>query len=282
MHLETPSPESNPPATPPWTELGVWVLNLDRAPERLQRLGPKLDALGLPWERFSAVEGKALSAAEQAQHCDREGFGRWHGMTPTLGELGCYLSHVRVLDAFLASSKRFGLILEDDVQPRPELPQVLQALMAVPQRWDLVKLSAIHSGTPLTVHRLTPDYTLAVMLSRCTGSSAYVLNREAARRYRAGLLPMQLPHDHAFNRGWVFGVEVLRVVPEVCVHDDQVESTIGNPGASRKFHWTRRWSTYGFRLRTELRRLVHGLAQGLTQKVKFGLSRGVSGVSRER
>ena len=34
------------------------------------------------------------------------------------------------------------------------------------------------------------------MLSRCTGASAYLVNRLAAQAYVEGLLPMQLPYDH--------------------------------------------------------------------------------------
>jgi hypothetical protein len=77
---------------------------------------------------------------------------------------------------------------------------------------------------------------------------------------------MQLPYDHAYDRGWVYGLKVRRVFPEVCVHDDQVESTIGNPGPSRKFVWWRRWGTYGHRLRTELARLGYGLGQLLMHR----------------
>lgn len=243
--------------------LHTWVINLDRAPQRLARIGAQLDALRLPWTRFAAVEGKLVPAAEQATLLDRTAFERLHGMTPSLGELGCYLSHVRLMQAFLASSHAFALILEDDVKPTPALPEVLERLMAARERWDMVKLSAIHSGTPWGVLDVGQGHQLGVMFSRCTGSSAYAINRAAAQRYAEQLLPMQLPYDHAYDRGWVYGLKVRRVFPEVCVHDDQVESTIGNPGPSRKFAWNRRWPTYAHRLGTELRRFAHGVSQAL-------------------
>jgi glycosyl transferase family 25 len=241
--------------------LHTWVINLDRAPQRLARIGEQLDALGMAWSRFSAVEGRQLPAAEQAQLLDHPGFERCHGMTPTLGELGCYLSHVRVMQAFLDSPHDFALILEDDVKPTPGLPEVLRRLTAAPGRWDMVKLSAIHSGTPVGVLDVGQGHRLGVMFSRCTGSSAYVVNRAAAQRYVQQLLPMQLPYDHAYDRGWVYGLKVRRVFPEVCVHDDQVVSTIGNPGPSRKFAWHRRLPTYAHRLRTEWGRLCYGVVQ---------------------
>jgi hypothetical protein len=51
-------------------------------------------------------------------------------MEPALGELGCYLSHVAVMRALLASSHRFALVLEDDVLLTPALRPVLQGLLA--------------------------------------------------------------------------------------------------------------------------------------------------------
>lgn len=258
-----PAGSAHPPAPRTACPSGwhTWVINLDRAPQRMAVIAGQLEALGLPYTRFAAVEGRVVSPQDQAATLDREGFGRLHGMTPTLGELGCYLSHVQVLQAFLATPHDYALILEDDVLPRPELAAVLAGLTDVEDQWDMVKLSAIHSGSPVAVRTLAPGYSLGVMFSRCTGSSAYAVNRQAAQRYVDRLLPMRLPYDHAFDRGWVYGLKVRRVVPEVCVHDDQNESTIGNPGPSRKFHWSRRWSTYRYRLVNELWRLGYGVGQ---------------------
>ncbi len=244
--------------------LQTWVINLDRAPDRLARISAQLSRLGLPFTRLPAVDARQLTT-EQTACLDDAAFRRQHGMPPLLGELGCYLSHVEVMRAFLASDAHVALVLEDDVQLHDTLPAVLQGLMSHPTRWDMVKLSAVHRGTPQPVLEVAPGHQLAVMLSRVTGSSAYLINRKAAESYlhpTTGLLPMQLPYDHAYDKGWHFGLKVRLVTPTPCGHDDQVASTIGAPGQGaprRKFHWTKRLSTYRYRLGNELRRLVYGL-----------------------
>lgn len=249
-----------------WDRLQTWVINLDRAPQRWTRVTGQLQALGLPFERLSAVDARELSPAQRAALDDAE-YQRRHGMTPVLGELGCYLSHVAVMERFLASQAEFALVLEDDVMLRPSLPAVLQALVRHPERWDMVKLSGVHSGTPVPTLPLADGHSLAVMLSRCTGSSAYLVNRRAARAYADGLLPMQLPYDHVFDQGWRFGLKVRLVTPTPCGHDDQIASTIVAPaGVPRKFHWTRRLSAYAYRLGNESRRLRYGLAQVLAER----------------
>ncbi len=251
------------------TGLQTWVINLDRAPERLARVSAQLQQLQLPFTRLAAVDARALTP-EQRAALDEPAYRRKHGMSPVLGELGCYLSHVAVMRAFLASDAAFALVLEDDVLLKPSLPAVLQGLMLQADRWDVVKLSAVHRGTPMPYLEVAPGHHLAVMLSRCTGSSAYLMNRRAAEAYLrepGGLLPMQLPYDHVFDQGWRFGLKFRLVTPTPCGHDETIASTIGtSAGTTRKFPWTQRGSTYAYRLGNELRRLAYGLRETLRER----------------
>lgn len=247
------------------------MINLDRAPERLAQVRGQLERLGLPFTRLPAVDARAFTPAQRAL-LDEPAFHRRHGMTPLPGELGCYLSHIEVIRRFLGSDAEAALVLEDDVKLHDTLPAVLAALMRCRERWDVVKLSAVHSGTPVAVVPLGGGHELAVMLSKCTGSSAYLMNRRAAEawlREPGGLLPMQLPYDHAFDRAWVFGLKQRLVVPTPCGHDDQVASTIGAPAnmPSRKFKGLKRWPTHVWRLGNELRRVGYGLGQLVREKL---------------
>ena len=249
--------------------LQTWVINLERAPERLGRISQQMQRLALPFTRLPAVDARALQASQRAA-LDEPAYRRKHGMTPLLGELGCYLSHVLAMQQFLASPAQFALVLEDDVLLHDSLPAVLQGLIRHADRWDMVKLSAVHSGTPVPVLQVAPDHSLAVMLSRCTGSSAYLVNRRAAQTYADGLLPMSLPHDHVIDQGWRFGLKVRLVTPTPCDHDDVTPSTMGYQDAPRrKFHWTRRLPAFAYRLGNETRRIRYGLTQLLREKLTF-------------
>ena len=249
--------------------LQTWVINLDLAPDRLERISGQLQRLGLPFTRLRAVDARALTADQRAA-LDEAGYRRKHGMEPLPGELGCYLSHVEAMRRFLAGSAEFALVLEDDVLLHDDLPAVLQGLLRHAGRWDMVKLSAVHSGTPKPVLEVAPGHWLAVMLSRCTGASAYLVNRHAARAYVEGprpLLPMQLPYDHVFDQGWRFGLKVRLVTPTPCGHDDRIASTMGYSSApTRKFHWTRRLPAFAYRLGNETRRLLYGLVSLVREK----------------
>jgi glycosyl transferase family 25 len=248
-------------------QLQIWVINLDRAPQRLERIAGQLQRLNLPYLRLPAVDARALTPAQRAE-LDEEAYRRLHGMNPVLGELGCFLSHVEVARRFLTGGAEAALVLEDDVLLHDSLPAVLGGLLANPQRWDMVKLSAVHSGTPVRVLTLAQGHALAVMLSRCTGSSAYLMNRRAAELYATGLLPMRLPYDHVFDLGWRCGLKVRVVTPTPCTHDENIATTIGAvPGPSRKFHWTQRLAAHRYRVGVELRRVGHGLMQLLRERL---------------
>ena len=88
----------------------------------------------------SAIIGTARSEMDSAA------YRRKHGMEPALGELGCYLSHVAVMRALLASAHRFALVLEDDVLLTPALYFLPQATLAativgdIQGRTDLAQL----------------------------------------------------------------------------------------------------------------------------------------------
>jgi glycosyl transferase family 25 len=62
--------------------LQTWVINLDRAPDRLERISMQLQRLGLPFTRLPAVDARALTADQRAA-LDEAGYRRKHGMDVT-------------------------------------------------------------------------------------------------------------------------------------------------------------------------------------------------------
>lgn len=245
----------------------VYVLNLDRDAERLAHMREQLDRLGLPWVRVPGVLGSSLDAATLKRSLDRETFERSHGMPPVLGEVGCYLSHLKAQQVFLESDHDFAIILEDDVVLGDKLPAAIKQLITCRQEWDMVKLSRIHSGTPVKCRDLGEGQALAIMLSQCTGASAYMINRRAATVYLSKLIPMTLPYDHAYDRSWALGIKVRLVTPTPCNHDYSFGTTIITHGQQRKFKWYQRLPAFGFRLSNELSRVTWAMGQVLLSKL---------------
>lgn len=244
--------------------LATFVINLDRSPERLHAMAQRLAALGLPWQRVAAVDGRELAAWPPGE-VDEAGFERWHGKPVAAGEVGCHLSHLQALEAFGQSGATHLLLLEDDALPQPGCRQVLEALLACPQRWDVVKLSGFHRGTPVRVAALGGGFELAVPFSRHGNTAALLFNQGAARAVATALRPMRLPYDHALERPWSYGQRLRIVTPSPVQAQDGSPSTISG-GRTRKFGWMRRLPTHAFRLRNEARRLAWAAGQWLATR----------------
>jgi glycosyl transferase, family 25 len=247
--------------------IGVYLINLDRSKDRLETMRRQLDDLGLAFERVPAIDGAARP--DLMTDIDTALYRRMHGRGVRPGEVGCFLSHIEVMQRFLASAFDYAVILEDDASLSPSLPGLLDTIAAeAPGRdWDVLKLESRRRGLPLRLRSLTADHDLCVSLFRSTGSAGYIVTRRAAQAYLAQLLPMALPYDHAFDRGWHFGLRFREVRPLVVSGWAGVAaagSTIvtGDAGVD-KVRGFRKLPALAHRTRTETRRVYEGLATWL-------------------
>lgn len=240
----------------------IYVINLDRSKDRLEALARRFAKLNIPFERVPAVDGRALDES-QLEQVDRRAFRLKHGKEPEPGEIGCYLSHVRAIKSFLDSDRRYALILEDDASPPEQLKGVLEELEDRSQHWDMIKLSGVHRGTPVKVANLDGYGDICVMLTQCTGSSAYAIQRHAAQHYLAKLLPITLPYDHEFDKGWKYGLRIRHLQPFPFRHDQQNVSTISKL-TNRKLRGIKRLPKHLYRIGNEIFRVVHNAFDALT------------------
>lgn len=207
----------------------------------------------IPFERFKAVEGRAIDP-DNTPFFSRRDYERRHGKRPTPCEIGCYLSHMGAMRRFLASDAEFALILEDDAVLSDALPGVLKGLERLAGEWDIALLYGNYSGLPQAVERVDRARELVGFLARETGAVAYAVDRKAAASYLKLLLPMSLPFDVDFDRAWDLGIKFRGVYP-FPVTTGAFPSDIGQIG--RKFPWYRRIPTYAARGLNELKRYKH-------------------------
>jgi len=173
----------------------LYLINLDRRPDRLAVMASQAETLGLGLTRIPAVDARAADPAA---------LDRWFAPSGPLGEIprgdkACFLSHRRAWEAFLATDDAHAVVLEDDVRLSPVAGALLASDAWVPAGIGLVKLE--HYGPRgqrvlLTDFRQAgKDFKLARMLSRHTGAAAYLIARPAAELLLAGRR-FDLPVDH--------------------------------------------------------------------------------------
>ena len=183
-------------------------------------------------------------------------FHRIHGRPTNLGEIGCYLSHVKACRAFLETSEKFALICEDDVSFQEGGEAVIAELLRYAQLWDLVRLSSIGAAHGLKAIKLSHAYHLSVCFKRQKGTGAYLVNRAAARVIAEGLLPIKVPFDHAVDREWFYGLKACSVFPYPISQMQGYPSSI-ELGPQVNLSTLRRWrTTYFYQVFNEVARWV--------------------------
>jgi glycosyl transferase family 25 len=201
------------------SEIPIYVINLDRAPERLAHAEKELAGQGLSLHRVPAVDGAALGEAEVARVYDANASRAAYHVPMQRGEIGCFLSHRRAWEVYLRESAApFAVILEDDAAFRGPLSPVLAALHAANlPPWDIIKLWATKKRFVRDVAALGSGGRLVrepVISKRTVGQ---IVSRAGAARLLARTLPIRRPIDVQLQYPWELGIEVLTIQPSLVV-----------------------------------------------------------------
>ncbi len=218
------------PRTPPAPLPPVFVINMEKDAHRRRAMKDRLDAIGLPFAFFDAVDGRALSL-DACPVYDGARRRRYFGRDMTRGELGCLMSHRAVYRKMLDEGLEAALVLEDDVLFEDDFPAVLRALMTTPVPWDLIRFlgsAKIYRRGCRIVAPLLGGYALARLPSTHGGAHAYLIRRAAARRLYLHTERSWVPIDTLQGYCWRTGIESLVVHPAPLRTDDAAGSTIGD------------------------------------------------------
>ena len=206
-------------------QLDVVVINLDRDVARLQHMEVQLRGAGLTYRRFSAIDGAKLPANLRSYFDPR-------CKTLSAGEIGCYASHLAICAEIVASaSDAPTLILEDDIECPPFMKPVLdRVITALPDAWDIVRLSYPSKRAALRVATLVDGFELVRYSQAPVSTGAYLLSRSGAtklltKRWR------DIPIDHDLRRVWAWDLKTFGVSPPPVRADTLGASSIDAMGA---------------------------------------------------
>jgi len=160
----------------------AYLINLDRAVERLERMKKEFEKTGIDYERISAVDAKNLKGDEYIvkNKYDRDLIS---------GEIGCYLSHVETLQKFLESDYEFGLIIEDDAILPENLKSIIEETLSQydeldqKNRWDVLKLNSRRRYIKIKEVRNTDHFIGVCGTSIPITTIAAVWTRKGAKKF---------------------------------------------------------------------------------------------------
>jgi glycosyl transferase family 25 len=256
-------------ASSPWSRCGVFLINLDRSPERLQLAHQSLAAAQVPYQRIAGFD----ASLEDLSLCriDAKSFQTTHGRTePRKGEIGCFQSHVRAMEAFLATDKETAIIMEDDAVPEPWFESGVAQLLAWRQAWDIAPLFHFHNGGPIKI-RKSDAFNLTIFLTHVSSSAAYILNRKAALKLLEHMSTQRACVDHALFEKYTHGLRLRGISPMPMRLSSQANiSTIGVE-KSGKLPFFKRFPTFVHRSVSALKIFGHALRELRRERFQSGL-----------
>ncbi len=150
--------------------LPVYVINLDRRPDRLASIAANLKGVGLPFERVPATDAQSLPAVGK-------------NSLMTRGSRACLLSHAEALRRFLDTSHPAAALLEDDAEVAADLPAHCASIDWWPAGTALVKLDTPNKLKNLQgwqCGRTPSGRDLRQIIRWNAGAAAYLVNRAGA------------------------------------------------------------------------------------------------------
>jgi glycosyl transferase family 25 len=240
----------------------IFVINLKASPDRRERAEAELARVGLAARFVEAVDGRKLPPEEVSKIVDVAGRLNRAPKPLSGAEVGCYLSHLKVMETIVAEDIPQALVLEDDLMTTPELPGVLQALETreLPP-YDLIRLGISEplrkTFTPIV--GLTPASALVRHHNVINSNLAYLITKAGAQRFLNYARPIRYPADVALNRSWRHGLNILGVRPWPVEPNMAAGTTIG----ADRFDEAAAPGTTSQRLQRRLRKAYDSLAKRL-------------------
>ena len=183
----------------------VYLINLDRHPDRLAHMRNQLD--GIAFERIAAIDGSS-------QPPTAKGLTRF--------ELACLESHKVAWRKFLHGPESQACFLEDDLHIRPGFAALIGGEAWIPGDAHSIKLDTYLQAVELGDKRAAiGGRELARLHSRHQSSAAYVLSREGAGRYLELTASASLPADYSLfpNHPRRVGLRIYQLIPAVAIQD---------------------------------------------------------------
>jgi glycosyl transferase, family 25 len=206
----------------------VFLINLDRSPDRLAHMHAQAREADIEFERVSGIDGRTL-----VQPFLGSTFADY--LSP--GERGCYASHLLCCQMIMEQAVPHAMILEDDCDLGPHTRAVAESAVAqAPQGWDFIQLMRTSRHAMWPVAELPHGHQL-VRFSRRPPYSAvgYLMSSGGARKF-AQPRHRTVPNDSDVRRQWTFKFDVLGVTPGIVTHRYRFESTADHADELKKRH----------------------------------------------
>ena len=233
----------------------IFVINMQGSEKRWKTLNNRLANIGISAERFPATIGKELTKEQLDEWYSPQNNKQKYHRDLTLGEIGCYVSHMRIWQKMVDEKINHCLVLEDDLFIEEHLISIIELSSSL-HGWDLIKLSDNRDFPFIDSKSLQHNFTLGNYRKAPNGTQGYLISLPGAKKLLTRK-PFCRPVDVDMQFHSEVGLQMLGIKPYPISEDRSFESDIVMANSGR--HSSR--STF-------LRNLKYRTCMYLQRKVK--------------
>jgi glycosyl transferase family 25 len=181
-------------------------------------MAKQLEALNLPYERISAVDGKNMHGEKLFDFALRSRVEEWSKLL-TSNMVACSLSHYHIYRKIQDDKVDYALILEDDIDMDNNLGMVLQNIEKVLNKTDVFLIYFHGSQKSFSVHGkkdIINGYAIykAITVWGAYSSGGYIISKELAAKLANHVFPVHTTPDSwgTFHRDGIIG-DLWAVLP---------------------------------------------------------------------
>lgn len=174
-------------------------------------------------------------------------------------EIGCYLSHLRLIKKAYAENIPRLCILEDDVLIENSFKQVLSKIKELPNEIEFVRLMGLKLHKRKILSPLGDSHKLTRPVKGLCGTQGYVINRKGMELVLACGNTISEPIDKFFDHYWDIPLRCYCVEPHLIWERPRTPSSITRGNASKSL--LKRIRRHQIKLTRSFRRRIYILRQ---------------------
>jgi glycosyl transferase, family 25 len=197
----------------------IYLINLDKSPDRLQYMKKQLNKNNINFERFSAIDGSKLDT----EKLTRTNMLKTNKMM--IGAVGCSLSHINLWKKIQNSNHKYTLILEDDTIIMDNFWEQFNTYSKqIPDDFDILYLGGSNiDGRMISTNILTPKITKSNS-TKNTGMYGMIINKRVIPILLKHNIPIkdnidQVVKNHIFDK-----IKVYYIIPVLIKHNNSFYS----------------------------------------------------------
>jgi len=194
--------------------LNAWIIALNPENPVALELKRTLEEQGIAAELRVAVDGRKQMPPLQGQEQLSQHKAMIYRRAPlTSAEVGCYLSHYRLIKEAYDQGLNHICLFEDDVVAEPGLGDLLRAIVELDDSAHLVRLMSLKIRKRKVVQSLPAGYTLVRPLRGAVGTQGYVVNRIGMKKILDFGATIYMPIDKLYDNFFLYDLNCFSVEP---------------------------------------------------------------------